>query len=313
MRVVFMGTPHFAVPALQMLVDSAHDIVAVYTQPPRPAGRGMKLTPSPVQLLAESKKIPVFTPASLKSDQAQAEFTSHQADIAVVAAYGLLLPEAILCAPIQGCINIHPSDLPRWRGAAPIQRCIMAGDTTTACCIMQMDTGLDTGAVLLRQQFPILPGMNAGVMMEAMATIGGSMVLEVLRAIQQGTATAYPQALEGITYAAKITKDDQWLDFTRPASLLYQQLLGLTPAPGALTSFHSETCKVFAARVAPGDPKKPAGICLNDEIFVNCGDGQALQILELQRPNKSRQTAAQLLPGWPIAAGTHALRLHPQG
>jgi methionyl-tRNA formyltransferase len=307
MRIIFMGTPGFAIPALTALIASAHEVIAVYTQPPRPSGRGMKLTASPVQQLAEQHAIPVFTPTSLKHDDTQRLFAAHQADVAVVAAYGLLLPQAILDAPRLGCINIHPSDLPRWRGAAPIQRTIMAGDTTTACCIMQMDKGLDSGAVLARQPYTIAPGTTSAALHDAMAELGAKMLMEVL----SQSPIPNPQPLEGVTYANKITNADQPIDWTRPAAEIYQHILGLFPAPGATTTINSETIKIFAATVEKGDTSKPGGIILDDRLLINAGDGLALRIIELQRPNKSRQTATQFLQGFPVSAGIYAKSLIP--
>lgn len=301
MRVIFMGTPQFAVPTLTLLLASGHEVCAVYSQPPRPAGRGMKLTASPVQQLAESKSIPVFTPTSLKSAEEQARFAELGADIAIVAAYGLLLPQAILNAPRLGCINIHPSDLPRWRGAAPLQRTLMAGDATTACCIMQMDAGLDTGDVLIREPYSIAPGTSFGQLQEAMALRGAALTLVALDQLAAGTASRTPQTGEP-AYAAKMTKADQWLDFSRPAPQLMQQLLALTPAPGALFMLGEETMKLFTAHIEPGNAEKPARITLDDQLLVNCGGGTALRLLELQRPNKSRQPAAAFLQGFPVPA-----------
>lgn len=306
LRVVFMGTPHFAVPTLEALIASPHDVVAVYTQPPRPAGRGMKLTPSPIQQLAEQHGIPVHAPTSLKSPEAQEFFRGHKADVAVVVAYGLLLPQPILDAPIHGCINIHPSDLPRWRGAAPLQRTLMAGDEVTACCIMQMDAGLDTGPVLLRQHFPIPPQMNFGTLHDAMAHIGAHMTAQVLEEIAAGTAHATPQASEGVTYATKLTKDDQPLDFSKPARVLVNQIRGLSPSPGAIVTLNNEALKIFAAQEEPGDAQKPAGLLLDHAFLVNCGGGTALRLLELQRPGKTRQRAEELLKGFSAPAGTYA-------
>lgn len=303
MRVIFMGTPQFAVPTLTLLLASGHEICAVYSQPPRPAGRGMKLTASPVHQLAESKGIPVFTPTSLKHAGEQARFTELGADIAVVAAYGLLLPQAILDAPRLGCINIHPSDLPRWRGAAPLQRTLMAGDTDTACCIMQMDAGLDTGDVLIREPHAIAPGTSFGHLQEAMSLRGAALTLVALDQLEAGTASRTPQTGDAV-YAAKMTKADQWLDFTRPAPQLIHQLLALTPAPGALFMLGEETIKLFGAQLETGDAEKPAGMLLDDGLLVNCSEGTALRLLELQRPNKSRQPAPAFLQGLPVPAGT---------
>lgn len=307
MRVIFMGTPAFAVPALQALLDSAHTVVAAYSQPPRPAGRGMKITPSPVHQLAEARGIPVFTPTSLKSAEIQAEFAAHGADIAVVAAYGLLLPQAILAAPRLGCINIHPSDLPRWRGPAPLQRTLMAGDSETACCIIQLELGLDTGPIHLREAFTIPPSMDAGGLHDSMAQLGAKQVLRVLKTLALPDAPPpAPQSSEGITYAEKITKADRELDWSRPAAELLSQIRGLSPAPAACTVLGGEVIKLFSAIMDEGDATKPAGQVLDDALLINCGWGTALRLTELQRPAKSRQNAHQFLQGFPVAAGQAA-------
>ena len=303
MRVVFMGTPEFAVPALRALLDSSHEVVAVYSQPPRPAGRGMKLTPSPVQQLAQSRGVPVFTPVSLKTPEAQAEFAAHRAEIAVVAAYGLLLPKPVLDAPKFGCINIHPSDLPRWRGAAPLQRTLMAGDVDTACCIIQLELGLDTGPVLLREPYTIAPAMNAGALHDVMAALGAKQVLTVLDQFGAGTVKPQVQSTDGITYAEKLTKADRVLDWQQPAARLLSVIRGLSPVPAAIADIGGETVKVFEARVEVGDAQKPVGWVLDDQLLVNAGGGTALRLLALQRPGKNRQTAAQFLQSQPVAAG----------
>lgn len=307
MRVIFMGTPAFAVPALQALIDSEHEVVAVYSQPPRPAGRGMKLTPSPVHQLAEVHAIPVFTPVRLKPSEVQAEFASHAADIAVVAAYGLLLPQAILDAPRLGCINIHPSDLPRWRGAAPIQRTLMAGDVHTACCIIQLELGLDTGPIHLREPYVIPPEMDAGGLHNVMAAIGARQVLEVLQnlsAVPRPTPT--PQSAEGISYAEKITKSDRELDWARPATQLLSQIRGLSPAPCASVVLNDEVIKVFSATLEQGDAAKPAGVTLDNQLLINAGEGSALRLREVQRAGKTRQKANEFLQAFPVAAGVIA-------
>ena len=302
-----MGTPHFAVPALQALIDSPHDVVAVYSQPPRPAGRGMAITPSPIHQLAAAHGIPVYTPVSLKQPEPQAEFANHRADIAVVAAYGLLLPQAILDAPRLGCINIHPSDLPRWRGAAPIQRTLMSGDIQTACCIIQLELGLDTGPIHLREPFIIPPTMDAGGLHDAMATMGARQVLQVLDQLSAPDAPApRPQAATGITYAEKISKADRMLDWSRPAEALMHHIRGLSPVPAATTELNGETIKLFAAEVEAGDPTKEPGIALDNQLLINAGAGTALRLTALQRPGKSRQTAPQFLQGFPIPSGTCA-------
>ncbi|MBN8543364.1 MAG: methionyl-tRNA formyltransferase [Alphaproteobacteria bacterium] len=293
-RVVFMGTPQFAVPTLQSLIASEHQVVAVYSQPPRPAGRGQKLTKSPIQQLAEQHAIPVFTPTSLKSAEEQSAFAAHHADVAVVAAYGLLLPQAVLDAPKHGCINIHPSALPRWRGAAPIQRTIMAGDTTTDCCIMQMEAGLDTGAVLAREAFAIPDHFNASDLHDTMASTGARMTIDVLAKLSSLTPTI--QSGDGVTYAHKITKEDQKIDWSKPAQEIRNQIRGLYPSPVATTTIHGEVVKIFSAKVEPyNGSAKPTGIVLDDALLVQCGGGSALRILELQRPNKIRMAASDVL------------------
>lgn len=309
MKVVFMGTPEFAVPTLRALIDSDHEVIAVYSQPPRPAGRGMKLTASPVQQLAEQHGIPVHTPTSLKTAEAQKQFRDLQADIAVVAAYGLLLPKAILDAPKNGCINVHPSDLPRWRGAAPIQRTIMAGDEETACCIMQMDEGLDTGPVLLKESFLISPTMTAGELHDRMAELGARMAVE---ALDRPTAPV-AQPASGITYANKITKADQAIDWNKPAKAIVNQIRGLAPAPGAVTKIKGELMKVYVAQMEAGNPSKPAGLTLDDQLLINTSGGNAVRILEAQRPGKARQSASQIIKGFPIDVEIYAENPYPQG
>lgn len=311
MRVIFMGTPAFAVPALAALIASAHEVIAVYSQPPRPAGRGMKLTPSPVQQLAEQHGIPVFTPASLKPPEIRAAFAAHTADIAVVAAYGLLLPQAVLDAPRLGCINIHPSDLPRWRGAAPIQRTLMAGDIETACCIIQLELGLDTGPIHLREPFTIPDDMDAGGLHDVMAEMGAKQVLAVLDTLtrHQALGTRHPlipQATAGITYAEKITKADRELDWSKPASVLLNQIRGLSPSPAATTQLNGEIIKIFKATVEQGDASKPAGYVLDNQLCINAGDGSALRLSDLQRAGKTRQNTVQFLQGFPVPAGSCA-------
>ncbi len=307
MRVIFMGTPAFAVPTLAALIASTHDVVAAYSQPPRPAGRGLKLTPSPVHQMAQAHGIPVFTPAHLKDADIQESFRQYHADIAVVAAYGLLLPQAILEAPRLGCINIHPSDLPRWRGAAPIQRTLMAGDTHTACCIIQLEAGLDTGPIHRRDPFIIPPTMDAGGLHDAMATLGAQQILEVLAALSHSEPPqAQPQARDGLTYAEKITKDDRMLDWSCPAATLLNQIRALSPTPAATTTLHSEVVKVFSASIEAGDRSKPSGILLDNQLLVNAADGQALRLSALQRAGKSRQSATEFLQGFAVAAGSYA-------
>jgi methionyl-tRNA formyltransferase len=288
MRIVFMGTPDFAVPTLQALIDSAqHEVVAVYSQPPRPSGRGHKVTPSAVHQLADKHGIAVHTPKTLKDAVLQAQFRCHSADIAVVAAYGLLLPDVILQTYPKGCINVHPSELPRWRGAAPIQRTIMAGDTSTAMCIMQMGSGLDTGDVLLREAYAISPDMTAGALHDAMAAKGAECILRVLE--EYDTITPEPQQ-GAATYAKKISKEEAMIDWSRPADDIINHIRGLNPYPAARTDIGGEVVKIFAA--VPTDANTPLGF--------TCGDGKTLAISELQRAGKKRMSAVEALRGWDL-------------
>jgi methionyl-tRNA formyltransferase len=287
MRVIFMGTPDFAVPALQALVDSAeHEVIAAYSQPPRPAGRGLKETPSPVQLLAEKHSIPVFTPTSLKTPEAQEQFRAHAADVAVVVAYGLLLPQAILEAPKHGCINIHPSALPRWRGAAPLQRTIMAGDPFTEICIMQMDKGLDTGPVIARHAHMIAPDTTAGALHDTLSEEAPPLLLQVLHQLERGTAQATAQPEDGITYADKISKAEALLDLSQPAQSVYQKILGLSPTPGAYIEHEGERIKILGASLT----KK-------NDFPLHCADGMVYPTM-LQRAGKKRMGIEEFLAGF---------------
>lgn len=301
-RVIFMGTPSFAVPALQGLISSQHQVVAVYSQPPRPAGRGHKLTPSPVHQLAEKHTIPVHTPISLKGEDVQAAFRAYDADIAVVAAYGLLLPQAILDAPKHGCINVHPSALPRWRGAAPIQRTILAGDTSTECCIMQMEAGLDTGPILLHERFPIPDTMNMTGLYEAMANLGGLLTIRTLELL--GDLNPLPQSSEGVTYAAKITKDDQPIQWNMRAEAILNHIRGLSLVPGATCMLGDEVLKITQAQVVHSPHMASAGMLISDAGLVACANGTALQLLEVQRAGKPRMAIADFLRGNPLPRGT---------
>ena len=292
-QVIFMGTPHFALPALQGLIDSAHEIVAVYTAPPKPAGRGKDIKKSAVHELAEKHGLNVLTPASLKNEQLPA------ADIAVVAAYGILLPEHILNAPKFGCINIHPSLLPRWRGAAPIQRTIMAGDTLTAVCIMQMDKGLDTGDILMQGNFEVEPNMTAGELHDFCAKLGAEMVLGCLTAA--GNITPIRQSLEGVTYAKKITKDDEVIDWADSAENIRNKIRGLNPFPGAYFMHDGKKMKVFEVEVEAGDGKN--GEVLDDKLLIACREN-AVRIKKLQKEGKRPMTATEFLNGSAILKGT---------
>ncbi len=299
MRIVFMGTPDFSVPVLQALVDGGHEIAAVYCQPPRPAGRGKKTRPSPVQVCAQKSGLPVRHPVSLKTPEAQAEFAALNADVAVVVAYGLILPEPVLTAPEFGCLNIHASLLPRWRGAAPIHRAIMAGDTQTGVCIMQMDAGLDTGAVLLRASTDISAEDTTGTLHDRLSRLGADLILRALD--QLPDLTPVPQSSEGVTYAAKIDKAEARLDWNRPAAVVDRHIRGLSPFPGAWCEIGGERVKILSSRLAEG--QGAPGEVLDDTLRVACASG-AVQLLRLQRAGKAAQDAAELLRGWPVPKGT---------
>jgi methionyl-tRNA formyltransferase len=298
MRIVFMGTPAFALPTLEALHNSEHEVVAVYTQPPRPAKRGQKDTPSPVSVFATKNNLSVFTPASLKTKEVQEQFVAHKADVAVVVAYGLLLPKAILEAYPLGCINVHPSLLPRWRGAAPIQRTIMAGDKETAIVIMQMNEGLDTGDMLLVEKFSIAPGTTSGMLHDTLAAKAGPLVLKTLK----NPLKPVPQPETDVTYAQKISKAEARIDWKKPAQEIYQHILGLAPSPGAYFAYTDENIKVFDAAIEQGNKAAP-GTVLNDKLLIQCGDG-TLRLRILQRPGKKRIGAEELLRGFPIPPGS---------
>jgi methionyl-tRNA formyltransferase len=304
MRLVFMGTPDFAAVALKALIEAGHEIVAVYSQPPRPAGRGNALRKSPVQVLAEERRIAVHTPVSLKTPEAQAAFAAHDADVAVVAAYGLLLPQAILDAPKRGCLNIHGSLLPRWRGAAPIQRAILAGDAETGISIMQMDAGLDTGAVLLEKRIPIGPTETTGTLHDRLAELGATAIVEALASIDRLRPT--PQPAAGVTYAAKITPDEARLDWAKDATELERAVRAFNPAPGAWTTLpNGERLKVLAAEVERR--RNPAGAepgtILDDGLAIACGGPSALRPTSVQRPGKKPMSTAEMLRGLAVKPG----------
>jgi len=303
MRIAFMGTPPFAVPTLAALHAAGHDIVAVYTQPPRPAQRGKKLQKSPVQVWAEDHGLPVRTPKSLKTEEAQAEFAALDLDIAVVAAYGLILPQPILDAPREGCLNVHGSVLPRWRGAAPVQRAILAGDTQTGVTIMQMDIGLDTGAMRLIETTP-MGRKNAGILTHELAEMGALMMRRVLSDLH--AFPPEPQPEEGVTYAAKIDKSEARLDFLTSAVQVERQIRAFNPMPGAFFELEGERYKILAAEaVHPSDSVAGAapGVTLDDNLTIACNPG-AIRATRVQRAGKPAMDAAELLRGRPVPAGT---------
>lgn len=296
-----MGTPDFAAAALDALVEAGHEIVCVYTQPPRPAGRGKQPRPGPVQNRAEALGLPVRTPASLKDPAAQAEFSALGADVAVVAAYGLILPAPILASPRHGCINIHASLLPRWRGAAPIQRAIMAGDAETGITIMRMDEGLDTGPMLLSRTIAI-DGNDAGTLHDRLAAIGADLIVEALDQLAAGALQDTEQPSDGATYAKKLSRDDEAIDWSRPATDIANQIRALSPRPGASFTLDGERWKVLEAAAAESDGSAP-GTVLDDSLTVACGRG-VLKIMRVQRPGRRQMPTADALRGHPIPSGT---------
>jgi methionyl-tRNA formyltransferase len=300
---VFMGTPEFAATILAGLIAAGHRIRAVYTQPPRPAGRGHRPQPSPVQLLAEQHGLPVRCPASLRDPAAQAEFAAFGADMAVVAAYGLILPPAVLAAPRYGCLNVHASLLPRWRGAAPIQRAILAGDREIGITIMRMDEGLDTGPILLQQAVPILPDTTAGELTEQLAALGARLMLEALDGVAEGRLAPRPQPKDGVTYATKLDRTEARLDWRRSADKLERQVCAFDPWPGAWFEGGGERIRVLRAAAEPTTVNVPPGTVLDDRLAVACGAG-VLRPLRLQRPGRGPLDAAAFLRGFPIPAGT---------
>lgn len=299
MRIVFMGTPEFSVSVLDALVDAGHEIVAVYSQPPRPAGRGKKDRASPVHARADVLGIEVRTPTSLKTAEAQAEFAALNADVAVVVAYGLILPQVILDAPVRGCLNIHASLLPRWRGAAPIHRAIMAGDAQTGVCIMQMEAGLDTGPVLLREALDIDTEETTAQLHDRLSAMGARLITEALG--QLGTLTAETQSEAGLIYAAKIDKAEARIDWSQPADHVDCQIRGLSPFPGAWFEYDGVRVKVLASRLVEGTGG--AGTVLNDTLHVACGEG-AVALTRLQKAGKGAQDVDVFQRGVQIPTGT---------
>ena len=293
MRLVFMGTPDFSVPALQALADAGHDLAAVYTQPPRPAGRGQKLTPTPVHAAADALGLPVRHPLSLKTPQAQAEFAALGVDLAVVVAYGLLLPQAVLDAPRHGCLNIHASLLPRWRGAAPIHRAVMAGDAETGVCIMRMEAGLDTGPVLLRAATPIGPQDTTADLHDRLSAMGAALIVQAMAGLEG--LVPEPQPETGVTYAKKIDKAEARVDWSAPAEAVARLIRGLSPFPGAWCLMGGERLKLLRAVAVPGQGT-PGTILPGDGLTVACGSA-AVQISQAQREGKRAMPVAEALRG----------------
>jgi methionyl-tRNA formyltransferase len=301
LRLIFMGTPIFALPALTELVARGYDIAAVYTRAPKPAGRrGLELQPTPVEREARRFNLPVLTPATLKTPEAQAAFRAHGADAAVVVAYGLILPKPILDAMPLGCFNIHASLLPRWRGAAPINRAIMSGDTESGVTIMRMDEGLDTGAMALADRVPIDADMTAGELHDLLARMGAELMPRALGALERGTLEFKPQPNTGVTYADKISKDETRIGWSKRAKAVHDHIRGLSPFPGAWFEAEGTRVKVLRSTLAQGSG--PPGTVLDDQLTVACGEG-AVRLLELQRAGRQAMPAEEFLRGAGINRG----------
>ncbi|WP_075657058.1 methionyl-tRNA formyltransferase [Pseudochrobactrum sp. B5] len=306
LRIVFMGTPEFSVPVMTALIGQGYEIVAVYSQPPRPAGRrGLELTKSPVHEKAEEFGIPVFTPKSLKSEEEQQIFRDLNADVAVVVAYGMLLPKAILEAPALGCYNGHASLLPRWRGAAPIQRAIMAGDAETGMMIMKMDEGLDTGPVAMVEKITITPNMTCGELHDRLSITGADLMVRAMAALERDSLKLNPQSEDGVTYASKIEKSEARIDWSQPAQAVHNRIRGLSPFPGAWCEMEIngqlERVKVLRSVIADGAGK--AGEVLEGQLVIACGEG-AIALTLVQKAGGKAVSAAEFCNGVKLATGT---------
>jgi len=301
LRLIFMGTPDFSVPTLLELVAHGHEIAVVYTRAPKPGGRGMKLQATPVEVEARRLGIPVLTPKTLKTPEALEEFRAHDADAAVVVAYGMILPQAILDAPKLGCFNLHASLLPRWRGAAPINRAIMAGDAESGVMVMKMDVGLDTGDVAMVERLPITDAMTASDLHDRLAPLGADLMVRAMGALERGGLQLAKQSEEGVTYAAKIDKAEARIDWTRPAREVLRHIHGLSPFPGAWSEIADggEAARVKILRCELAKGSGAPGSVLDDQLTIACGDG-AIRIVELQRAGKAPMKAAEFLRGTPL-------------
>jgi methionyl-tRNA formyltransferase len=300
LRLIFMGTPDFAVPTLRALAEQGHEIVAVYTRAAKPGGRGMKLQATPVELEARRLGISVLTPTTLKTAEAQQEFKAHRADAAVVAAYGMILPQAILDTPKLGCFNLHASLLPRWRGAAPINRAIMAGDAESGVMVMKMDAGLDTGDVAMAERIVITDAMTAADLHDALAPLGAGLTARAVGALERGDLRLTPQSEVGVTYAAKIEKNEARIDWEKPAHAVLRHIHGLSPFPGAWCEMPIEgETRVKILRCELAARSGASGELLDDRLTIACKEG-AIRILELQRAGKQPMKADDFLRGTPL-------------
>jgi methionyl-tRNA formyltransferase len=304
LRLIFMGTPGFAVPTLRALADAGHEIVAVYARVPKPADRGLEIKATPVEREARERGLPVLTPATLKTAEAEAAFRAHKADAAVVVAYGLILPKPILDAPRLGCFNVHASLLPRWRGAAPINRAIMAGNAESGVTIMQMDEGLDTGPMAMVDRVSIAPDMTAGDLHDALARLGADLMLRAIAAAERGSLVLTPQPEAGVTTAAKISKDETRIDWKQPWRQVHDHIRGLSPFPGAW--FEVDGVRVKTLRSTKGEGKGVAGTLLDDSLTIACGDG-AVRLTQVQRAGRQPMAAEEFLRGTPVKAGTRVV------
>jgi methionyl-tRNA formyltransferase len=301
MRLIFMGTPDFAVPTLVELAARGHEITAVYTRAPKPAGRGMDVQRTPVEQEARRLALSVHTPRSLKDEEAQVAFRAHNADAAVVVAYGLILPKSVLETPRLGCFNIHASLLPRWRGAAPINRAIMAGDAESGVTIMKMDEELDTGAIAMAERIPIGADMTAGDLHDALSRLGADLMLRALAASERGSLTLTPQPDVGVTYAEKISKSETRIDWSKPWKQVHDHILGLSPFPGAW--FEIDGVRIKALRSTKGEGAGAAGTALDDKLTIACGAG-TVRLTQVQRAGKQPMSADEFLRGTPLKSGT---------
>ncbi len=305
LRLVFMGTPDFAVPTLIGISERGHQVVAAYTRAPKPAGRGMEMSPSPVERAARGLGIDVFTPATLKAAEVETAIRAHGAQAVVVVAYGLILPKPILDVFPLGAFNLHASLLPRWRGAAPINRAIMAGDSETGVTVMKMDEGLDTGAVAMAERVPIGADMTAGELHDTLARLGAGLMVRALGEVERGALAFTPQPQAGVTYASKITKSETGIDWTRPWKEVHDHIRGLSPFPGAWCelAIGSTPVRVKVLRATKGEGSAEPGTVIDDQLAVACGQG-AVRIVELQRAGRQAMTAEEFLRGTPLVPGT---------
>ncbi len=301
LRLIFMGTPDFSVPTLIELAARGHDIAAVYTRAAKPAGRGMELQPTPVEREAQRLGLPVLTPATLKTTETQEVFRAHEADAAVVIAYGLILPKPVLDAPKLGCFNVHASLLPRWRGAAPINRAVMAGDAESGVTIMKMDEGLDTGAMAMTERVAIGVDMTAGELHDALSRLGADLMARALAALERGSLTLTPQPEQGITYAEKLANAETRIDWSKPWKKVHDHIRGLSPFPGAWFELNGVRVKVL--RATKGEGSGAPGTVVDDKLTIACGSG-SVRLVQIQRAGKQPMSAEDFLRGTPVKTGT---------